>query len=129
MPRELTIEQNISLAHEYVKRTFVDKGMCADVCIHDKGDGNPHVHVMLTMRPFTERGEWGKKSAKEYILDEHGEKIKLASGEYKSRKISTVDWNNQDNAEIWRSAWSDYANSALEREGFTERLDHRSYAR
>ena len=26
--------------------------MCADWSIHDKGDGNPHVHLLLTMRPF-----------------------------------------------------------------------------
>ena len=50
--RELAIGQNIILAHEFVQKTFVDNGMCADVCVHDKGDGNPHCHVLLTMRQF-----------------------------------------------------------------------------
>jgi ATP-dependent exoDNAse (exonuclease V) alpha subunit len=52
LPRELTLGQSISLARRYVQERFVDKGMCADLCIHDKGDGNPHAHVMLTMRPI-----------------------------------------------------------------------------
>ena len=50
LPAELTHEQNIALIRRFVQETFVDKGMCADVAFHDKGDGNPHVHIMLTMR-------------------------------------------------------------------------------
>jgi hypothetical protein len=49
--------------------------MCADVCLHDTGGGNPHAHIMLTMRPFDERGTWGAKQKKEYILDKDGNKI------------------------------------------------------
>jgi hypothetical protein len=64
--------------------------MCADICIHDKKDGNPHAHIMLTMRPFDENGEWGAKSKKEYILDENNERIKLKSGEFKTRKINAI---------------------------------------
>jgi len=54
LPMELTLLQNRSLVREYVKKHFVSAGMCADICIHDKNDGNPHAHIMLTMRPFTE---------------------------------------------------------------------------
>ena len=35
LPRELTLEQNISLAQEFVKETFVKQGMIADLCIHN----------------------------------------------------------------------------------------------
>ena len=66
LPVELTLAQNKSLVREYVKHNFVDKGMCADICIHDKDDGNPHAHVLLTMRPFNEDGSWGNKQRKEY---------------------------------------------------------------
>ncbi len=38
------------------KTNFTDRGMCADICIHDKGDGNPHAHIMLTMRSVTPEG-------------------------------------------------------------------------
>jgi len=77
LPTELTREQNIALAREYSQRQFVDKGMCADVCVHDKNDGNPHAHIMLTLRPFNANGTWAAKSRKEYVLDKNGERIRL----------------------------------------------------
>jgi hypothetical protein len=132
LPVELTPEQNISLARRYAREQFVNCGMCADVCIHDKGDGNPHAHIMLTMRPFDERGNWAAKSRKEYILDENGEKIRLSSGAFKSRKINAVDWNDRTKAEDWRKTWAAYANGALRLAGaLTEDnvIDHRSYER
>jgi len=42
LPIEVSAEQNLSLVRDYVSRNFVAVGMCADVWIHDKGDGNPH---------------------------------------------------------------------------------------
>ena len=48
LPRELTRGQGISLVREYVKRHFVAAGMCADICLHDTGGGNPHTHIMLS---------------------------------------------------------------------------------
>ncbi|HBU11820.1 MAG TPA: MobA/MobL family protein [Clostridiales bacterium] len=129
LPVELTRERNISLAREYAKRHFVSAGMCADVCVHDKGDGNPHAHIMLTLRPFEPDGSWGAKSKKEYILDRNGERILLKSGAFKTRKIYTVDWNEPTKAEEWRAAWADAVNAELERRGLAERIDHRSYGR
>ena len=114
---------------EYCSSQFVSKGMCADFNIHDTGNGNPHAHILLTMRPLDEKGAWAAKSKKEYELDENGEKIKLPSGRYKSRKVDLVDWNNQENAELWRKAWADMANSFLEQAGHSERIDHRSFER
>ena len=129
LPVELTREQSISLVHEYVKRHFVEAGMCADVCVHDKEDGNPHAHIMLTMRPFALDGSWAAKSRKEYLLDKNGERIRLKSGEFKTRKIDMMDWNEQTKAEEWRAAWADAVNAALERQGMEERVDHRSFLR
>ncbi len=103
--------------------------MCADIAIHDKGDGNPHCHILLTMRPLNEDKTWGAKSKKEYILDKNGEKVKLKKGNYKTRKINTVDWNEQDKVEEWRKAWADITNKYLEEENIKEKIDHRSYER
>jgi len=128
-PVELSMEQNIQLAREYLQEHFVSKGMCVDLCIHDEDRGNPHAHIMLTMRPIDENGQWGAKSKKEYILDDNGEKIKLKSGEYKSRKVNAVDWNEQTKAEEWRAAWADITNRYLEKSNRAERIDHRSYKR
>src|SRR5262245_13813269 len=48
LPRELSLEQNIVLAKEFVEQQFVSRGMVADLCIHnDKtadGESQPHVH-------------------------------------------------------------------------------------
>jgi ATP-dependent exoDNAse (exonuclease V) alpha subunit len=127
LPAELPREEQINLAREYVQQ-FVDRGMCADFNIHDKRDGNPHAHIMLTTRPINPDGSWGAKSKKEYILDRHGQRIMLPSGEYKSRKISAVDWDNRENAELWREAWAKIINRELEKRGL-ELVDHRSYER
>ena len=108
---------------------FVSKGMIADFAIHDKGDGNPHAHILLTMRAMDEKGKWLPKCRKVYDLDKNGERIRLPSGRWKSHKENTVDWNDQKYAEIWRQGWADTANRYLEANNRPERLDLRSYAR
>ena len=40
----------------------------------------------------------------------------------------STDWNNRENADIWRAAWADAANAELERLGFDTRISHLSYA-
>ena len=129
IPRELPPEQYADLIRDYCREFFVSKGMIADFAIHDKGDGNPHAHILLTMRAMDEQGKWLPKSRKVYDLDENGERIRLASGRWKSHKEDTVDWNDQKYAEIWRQGWADTANRYLEAIGSPERLDLRSYAR
>lgn len=83
LPRELSGEQQLALVRAYVKDNFVDKGMCADFAIHDKGTGNPHVHIMLTLRPLKENGQWGAKCRKAYDLDENGQRIPDGKGGWK----------------------------------------------
>ncbi|AIZ36005.1 MobQ family relaxase [Parvimonas micra] len=129
LPKELNRKKQIELVREYVKENFVKVGMCADIALHDKNDGNPHAHILLTMRPLNEDKTWGAKSKKEYILDENGEKVKLKNGNYKTRKINTVDWNEQDKAEEWRKTWADITNKYLEENSIQEKVDHRSYQR
>ena len=73
LPMELDQQAQLALVRAYVKDSFVSAGMCADFAIHDKGDGNPHAHIMLTMRPLKNNGEWGARCRKEYDLDEHGQ--------------------------------------------------------
>ena len=129
IPKELPPEQQIKLVREYVKDNFVSAGMCADIAIHDKKDGNPHAHIMLTMRPLNENGEWGAKSKKEYITDKNGERIKLKNGNFKTKKVDTIDWNEQSKAELWRSKWAELANKYLEQNSIADRIDHRSFER
>lgn len=129
LPVELSREEQARLVREYCSSQFVSKGMIADFNLHDTGGGNPHAHILLTMRPLDEKGAWLPKSKKEYVLDENGEKIRLPSGRYKTRKVDLVDWNNRENAEVWRRAWADLANEFLAQNNRPERIDHRSYER
>ena len=128
LPIELSREEQIRLVREYCSSQFVSRGMCVDYAIHDTGKGNPHCHIMLTMRPLDERGAWAAKSQKEYDLDENGERIRLPSGRYKTHKVDLTGWNDKGNALLWRKAWADISNAYLERAGSPERIDHRSNA-
>ena len=114
LPAELSSEEQIKLVQRFDQKTFVDDGMCTDFSIHDKNDGNPHARIMLTMRPLTEDGLWGDKSRMVYELDENGERIRLPSGNWKSHKENTTDWDNRNNVEKWRVAAADFINDILD---------------
>ena len=129
LPRELTREQQLALLRAYVKDNFVAAGMCADFALHDKCDGNPHAHILLTIRPLKEDGTWGAKCRKVYDLDEHGQRIPDGKGGWKNHREDTTDWNDKGKAEVWRAAWAAYTNQALKDAGRPERIDHRSYKR
>ena len=66
LPKEWSRQEQIDYTTEYIQKTFVDEGMCADWSIHDKGDGNPHVHLLVTMRPFNLDHSWGSKEVKDW---------------------------------------------------------------
>lgn len=144
LPNELTTEQQISLVQDYVTRNFVNEGMCADFSIHsghkktkhtdETGQdepikpNNPHAHIMLTVRPLNNDGTWGAKSRKAYMLDNRGNRIRLKSGEWKSRKIDATNWNDVETFLKWREDWAVTVNKKFERLGIDERIDHRSLA-
>ena len=111
IPREIPPDQYAVLVREFCQQQFVSKGMIADFAIHDPHPPghNPHAHVLLTMRAMDETGKWLPKSRKVYDLDKNGERIRLPSGNWKSHKEDTVDWNDQKYAEIWRQGWAPIA--------------------
>ena len=129
LPVELSKAEHLSLVRSFVRDNFVAAGMCADFAIHDKGTGNPHAHIMLTMRPLNTDGSWGAKCQKVYDLDEHGQRVQNGKGGWKSHREDITDWNDRGNAEKWRAAWATCVNQALEAAGRPERVDHRSYKR
>ena len=129
LPKELTYEQNLALIRDYCQREFVSRGMICDLYYHDEHDGNPHVHLLLTLRAMDEHGRWLPKTRTEYVLDERGNRVKDKNGEWKTRNISTVDWNDHKYAEIWRHDWEVMQNAALEAAGRPERIDMRSLER
>lgn len=117
LPMEFSRELQLAVVREYVQDNFVSKGMCADIAIHDKGNGNPHTHILLTTRPLKEDGSWGTKEKKDYARDENGERIPLIDKKTGKQKLGrrneklwkriTVqanDWNDQGNVERWRKS-------------------------
>ena len=139
LPIEFSRNEQIEVIREYIKKNFTDKGMIADWSLHDKSDGNPHAHILLTMRPLKPNGEWETKRKDRYALDENGNKIPIvdpltnqqkigAGGRKMWERISvpTTDWNDQTKAEEWRKSWADICNKHLKGQAH---IDHRSYAR
>lgn len=129
LPIEFSREQQIDVVRKYVAQ-LTAQGMCADWSIHDKGDGNPHAHIMLTTRSILDNGSWAPKSKKVYDLDENGEKIfqktdKTGRKQYKSHKEDFNNWNEKERVEEWRSAWAKCCNELLAE----KKIDHRSYKR
>ena len=104
IPREMSREQGIELARDFVQAEFVDRGMIADLNVHRDIDANgmekPHAHVMLTMR--------------EVGPDGFGQKVR--------------EWNAQENVERWRERWADHVNARLAELDIDARIDHRSLA-
>ncbi len=103
IPRELTREQGVALAHEFVAKEFVARGMVADLNVHwdigADGEAKPHAHVMLAMR--------------EVGPDGFGPKVR--------------DWNATALLQSWRENWATHVNARLQSLGIEARIDHRSY--
>ena len=103
IPRELTREQGIALAREFVAKEFVSCGMVADLNVHwdigSDGQAKPHAHVMLTMREVGSEG--------------FGAKVR--------------DWNATALLQTWRANWASHVNDRLQALGLDARIDHRSY--
>jgi ATP-dependent exoDNAse (exonuclease V) alpha subunit len=102
LPAELNREQRIELVRDFCQRSFVDRGMVADIALHAPGregdERNHHAHILLTTR-----------------------EIGLEGFTTKNR-----DWNAKELLEAWREAWAHDSNHALERCGHEARIDHRT---
>ena len=61
LPNEMTREQQIECVRSFIQDNFIKEGMIADWALHDKGDGNPHAHIMLTLRGIDEHEKWLQK--------------------------------------------------------------------
>ena len=132
LPKELSFEENKKLITDFIQENFVSKGMIADLAIHDESDeenNNIHAHIMTTLRPINEKGQWQAKSKKEYILDDYGNKILNKNGKPKTIKVELTDWNDRGNAEKWRESFAQICNQYLEKNHQEKRVDHRSYKR
>ena len=100
LPRELSRDEQFELARGWAERELVSRGMCADVCMHDRGDGNPHAHIMCTTR--------------ELVPDGFGAKNR--------------GWNDKALLVDLRKSWERDQNAALERAYERDRTPERDRA-
>ena len=136
LQNEFSMQENIDLARQFLLENFVSRGMVVDFSVHspDKEDGgisNPHFHVMCPIRPIESDGSWGNKQRREYVLDEHGERVldEAGNGNYVFNAVSTTDWGKPETLETWRQGWAETCNAKFAEKGLDCRIDHRSYER
>ena len=95
LPIELTPAQWQELLTDFIQNNFVADGMCADVAVHDPypPGHNPHAHIMVTVRPLDEKGNWQYKAEKEYVCVRNGEERGFTAAEFKAAQAD--GWEKQ----------------------------------
>lgn len=130
IPLNLTQEQRVTLINNFLFENFTSKGYICQINIHDKDDGNPHAHVLVSARPFNKNGQWADVKAKRvYKLDAQGNKIPVIDKKTGKQKIGTRgrkmwqrEWVYQDpldqasSVDKWKKSWRDICNTVLEQE-------------
>lgn len=133
IPKEFNNNKDIQIEMvcKYVQEYFVKYGMCADISIHDKGDKNPHVHLLLTTRSLDSNGEWMKKQQKNYLRDNNGEKIwDFKKQQYKlGKSLKFNNWDERERMEEWRKGWADICNLYFKEHNIPVEMTHMSYKR
>jgi hypothetical protein len=153
IPVELSPEARVGLVRSFVKEHVVGLGMVADVAIHcpkaANGHDQPHAHVLCTMRELDPSRATGFAKAKNRTWNEIPEIVPdlnearkvvndLVSAQEKGREVPLEQleaakanleiWEARRRINLWRAAWSEMANAALERAGEEARIDHRTLA-
>ena len=134
LQNEFSMEENVALARHFLLEHFVSRGMVVDFAVHvpdtePGGISNPHFHVMSPIRPIDPDGKWGCKQHRVYELDEDGNRLLDADGNYIFNAVPTTDWGAPETLEYWREQWAAMCNAKFEEMGYGERIDHRSYER
>ena len=121
LPDELDEQQRKELAKDFAKSLVDRYGVIADLAIHtpskDGDDKNHHAHILLTTRKAELNDE------NKLVLTQKAE-IELSNTKRKSLGMGT----SQEEIKQIRATWANLANYALDKAGYKEKIDHRSYA-
>lgn len=119
LPRELTLQQNIELANEYVSKIIGSRHVVTTV-VHNPlaldGKPNPHAHIM-----FSERILDGADRGRDLFFRRPNRKNPEKGGSGKDR-----EWIREEKLKEIRQVWQKEANLALEKAGSSARIDMRS---
>jgi len=116
LPVELNREQQIELSREFAREITGKENLPYTIAIHDKKDGNPHCHLVLS-----ERKNDGIDRPIETWFKRPNQKEPECGGATKTRALIPKDWLTQT-----RERWADIGNDALERAGHDRELDPRT---
>ncbi|MCF4130122.1 Ti-type conjugative transfer relaxase TraA [Methylobacterium sp. SyP6R] len=120
LPNELTIEQNVALARDWIDTEITSRGLVADWALHDV-PGNAHFHVMVPLRQLTETGFSAKH---DFARDRDGNILHREDGKPRYERMA----GPMKHLVPWRRSWAEVANTHLAAAGFDLRIDHRSHA-
>ena len=93
LPVEIGLDEWKAILKDFISKQCVNKGMCADVSIHDTDGHNPHAHILLTMRPIDDKGKWQAKTQKEYLCKRGDEERGFTAAEFKTAQAD--GWEKQ----------------------------------
>ena len=131
LQNELSYEENYETVKQFIQENFISRGMIVDFAIHNpEKDGipNPHVHMLIPIRPLKEDGSWGNKQHREYLFDENNNPIMDENGNQKFKAVSNTDWGDPNTLIKWRESYANLFNEVFERKGLDCRITHQSYA-
>lgn len=119
LPVELTVEQNTLLVRDFVSLELTGRGIVADWAYHDM-PGNPHVHIMTTLRPLSETGFGAKRIP---IVGEDGKPLRDKDSKIRYEQFS----GGLERLRDMRKSWAEIHNTHLAKHGYEVRIDHRSF--
>lgn len=106
MIRQSTIDKlhdmRLSAMSDAFERQCADPGIYqADLAIHDPKrsddkEPNPHMHIMVPIRPLKKDGTWDVKQKKIPILKEDGTPILNKNGKPKMKAVPVNDWSSKE---------------------------------
>ncbi len=126
LPRELPKADREQIAEEFIRENLVDKGMIADVSYHNPPKmnsrkqpvdingkvvkdpdlfvyNNPHVHVLLPLRPVDETGKWESKRQKIYVCEKAGQQKRFTPAELRENPgwEKLYSYRNEEGEQGW----------------------------
>ena len=127
LPRDLTPEQQIALAHDWAERMRTEEHRVVSWALHDDEGGNPHIDALISLREYR-HGEWSGKSRLVYDKDKDGNRILAdkSKGDRHKYKRHYDSINGKQFIERSRERWQECCNMHLARAGLDVRIDHRT---
>lgn len=119
LPRELNTRQQVAAVEDYIARLTAEAGpMPCTWAIHNAGDSNPHVHLMIQERPL----DGHERTAETWF-----KRANRANPE-KGGALKSQWWHDREHVFWSRALWADACNQSLIQGGHEARFDARSKA-